>query len=224
MSDRLDGLRALSHEQQDDAVAGFSVEELEALAVELYEEYSGLGYQVIPRFGLLDVLLSERVSRLNKDFEWTEERRNRFLEISDGLTSVFLRAYKEASSALEWLRFRMRHGDAFLADCDVKIRMNFYAGESVYVDEGCFWHVLSEPLEGHAVGSYTLGEAGETPIYLDSSLNWNIEYFGGVFDDCYIGYMIHALLDSGRWSFSDILSIERVWADVVEKRQHVSVI
>ena len=58
------------------------------------------------------------------------------------------------------------------------------------------------------------------PIFLDTSQNWNIEYFGEIFEHNYIGYAIHVLLETHEWSFKDIINIIKIWADVKIKHQY----
>jgi hypothetical protein len=63
-------------------------------------------------------------------------------------------------------------------------------------------------------GHFHRNKLKEKPIYLNTSLNWNTEYFGDTFVDDYIGYVIHALLDSREWSFQDIINIQKIHAEV----------
>ena len=43
--------------------------------------------------------------------------------------------------------------------------------------------------------------------------NYNDEFFHGVFDDHHIGYATNRVLKMG-WTFEELLSVSRVWADV----------
>jgi hypothetical protein len=51
-------------------------------------------------------------------------------------------------------------------------------------------------------------------------LNWNIRCFGNTFDNNYICYQIHELLDTDIWSLYDIVNISKITADVKIINQH----
>jgi hypothetical protein len=56
-------------------------------------------------------------------------------------------------------------------------------------------------------------DLSEQPMELDKSFNWNREYLGNTFENDYIGYATHKLLDTN-WSFKDIIGITTIHADV----------
>ena len=60
----------------------------------------------------------------------------------------------------------------------------------------------------------------EKPITIDKSMNWNSEYFNGEFDNDYICYAIHYMLDTHAWSFADVLSIGDIWVNVEVTHQY----
>jgi hypothetical protein len=58
-------------------------------------------------------------------------------------------------------------------------------------------------------------------LYFDRKLSWNIDELNGEFDDCYISYGIHELVSHATgWSFSDVLKINRLWAELKVRYQH----
>ena len=88
-----------------------------------------------------------------------------------------------------------------------------------------FAFVLSEPLSSYQAINHSFGHSSflienqEKPILLDTTHNYNSEYFGSVFEDQYIGYAVHALLEH-KWSFKDLINIKSMWANVEVTLQH----
>ena len=62
--------------------------------------------------------------------------------------------------------------------------------------------------------NYMVGGSSEG-LYLNRKLNWNREFLDNQFDDHYIGYCIHELLETCVWSFQDLLNIEEIWTRIV---------
>jgi hypothetical protein len=197
----------------------YSVETLELLAVKLYEEYSRKN--LIKDRRLLEMILLERFIKLNRSFEWTKENKERLIKVNDKITQVFENAYNEAVPIAKELENRLNNNDDFIKDYEIEIKLRLFMGDEFYDDGNCgIGSVLSEMESGYYPINYLLvHDLSEKPIYLDRSENWNIEYFGNTFDNDYIGYAIHALLDTSRWSFKDIININSIWADVEVKHQ-----
>ena len=218
----LEMLKNLSYDLRRNEVKRFPVETLEILAVKLYEEYLHKGYRKHTLFDILGTVLIERFKKINHNFEWTNENRIKFLTINNKITQVFEKAYNEAISTANELENRINNNDRFLSDFEIEIKIWTYMGEEFYdTHEGSsIGFVLSEPISGYYPINYSFGHnnlknsLAEPPIYLDKSLNWNTEYIRGVFENDYIGYAIHALLDTSQWSFKDIINIKKIWANV----------
>ena len=199
----------------------FTIQKLEELALYLYNNERK--YPKDELHYLLDDILSERVMQMNKNFEWTEENKQKFLDINDNFIKIFENAYNEALKIAEDLESRIKNNDSFIKDYDIEIQIQPYIkDEKNYEDiDGCFALVLCEPLSSlypinHGIGhSYYEKILTETPIYLDKSFNWNLENcFGRIFENNYIGYAIHELQDSNKWSFFDIINIVKIFAEV----------
>jgi hypothetical protein len=216
----LESLKVLSYNERDSLLETCQVDVLETLAVKLYEVYEGKGV-----LDLLEAVLSERCKKLDAVFEWTAESRKTLLEINQKFAEVWEAAYAEALDIAARLENRIAANDSFVKDYEIKVSVTPYLGDDFYDDEvnGTLGYVLSEP-KSFSVLDYSFGHNSfkhhEKPIYLDRSLNWNLEYFRSNFKDDYIGYAIHELLDTQAWSFKDIISIRKLWADVEVVHQH----
>ena len=221
----LENLKELPYEHRRDELKKYPIKILESLAAELYERYTGRNHDK-KNSQILDDILSTRAAKLDDNFEWTNENKQKFLNVSDKIMQVFESAYNEALTIASDLENRIKNNDKFIKDYEIEIEINFYLSDKFYNDENgrIFGYVLSEPLNYNPIQHYFShsyrDEFSEKPIYLDKTENWNSEYFGGVFNDNYICYGIHALLDTHIWSFNDIANIEKIWADVKVWHQH----
>jgi len=209
------------HETLWNELEQLPVETLESLAVRLYKRYSGQDLiEIIFETDLLRNILRERFIKLNRGFEWTQENKKRFIEVNDKIMQVFEKAYKEALSIANELENRLNNNDDFIKDYEIEITLRLHTS-----DKDGFGLVLSEPISGYYPINCQLNSClleqylSEQPMELDRSVNWNIEYFGNMFDNDYIGYTTHVLLD-GEWSFKDIISINTIHANVEAIHQH----
>jgi hypothetical protein len=198
---------------------------LEALAVLLYDKYPFDESFQEKYHNLMSRILCERCHKLNDNFEWTNENKQKLLNVNDKITQVFEAAYNEALSVAHELEARIENNDAFIKDYEIEIKITTYINEKDS-DGYTIGDVIGNPVSGYypindsiSHSSYERGPR-EKPLYLDKKLNWNHEYFWGEFDDYYIGYGIHALLDTSEWSFQDIVNIGKIWADVQVWHQH----
>ena len=220
-------LKKLPCESQFDEIEQFPVNLLENLAVKLYEDDLKNGIRNIGRIDLLDIILSERVTKIHRHFVWTNENKEKLLKINDKIMQTFEKAYNEAVSLYNDLENRIKNNDDFIKDYDITVKLNFFMGDEYYKDNaGSIGFVLSEPLSGISPIEYFFGRFNsqinlqKLPVYLNKETNWNIEYFNNEFDDTYICYIIHELLDADRWSFADIINIKKICADVEVKYQY----
>jgi hypothetical protein len=213
-------IKKLPYDLQRNKIEQYSVEILESMATNIYHET--LHHGVDKECDILNIILLERIRKLNNDFEWTKNNRETFLKISDKITQVFEKAYNEAIRAAKELENRLLNRDDFIKDYEIKIEISLYMKDEYYKDEvnGSIGYVLSEPISDFYPINYSLGHThfqrklSEKPIFLDKTINWNREYLGDTFKNNYIGYAIHSLLGTRQWSFKDIININKVWADV----------
>jgi len=214
----------ISHHVIDEIIAGYTMPMLLKIAAEVaYGNTSMKFLSEREEEYLIEQLLIERCRRLSEDFEWTEENRTRLLLVNDELFNACKKGWHEALEKAKILEKRIKSKDSFLKDYEIRIKINTYPkinGIARDVAE-CIESYLAEEMlpdiESISHCHYkkvTLNDQ-EFPKYMvDDNTNWNMEYFGDTFKDDYICYLTHCMLDTGVWSFRDIISIERVWVDV----------
>jgi len=221
-------LKKSSYKSQINKIEQFSVEILEKLAVNLYEENLLNGIRNINGndLDLLDEILSERVTKIQSCFEWTNEKKEKLLKVNDKFMQIFEKAHAEAIFAFNELDKRLKNNDDYVKNYDITIKISFFMGDEYYRhDFNSFGFILSEPISGFSPVEYFFGHSGtanleKTPIYLDKESNWNIEYFNNKFNDNYICYAMHELMDTDKWSLDDIINIKKILADVEIKHQY----
>jgi hypothetical protein len=213
----------MTYENRHKEIENYSVETLESLAIEIYK--NDLKGETSARdFKILREILMKRAHELNKNYTWTPENIDRILKINDKLTEACEKVYTEAKLVVSGLEKRIQDNDPFLKDYEVEIELDPYMYEPHDETDDEFAYVLSEPIgltaiNDHFSHSDSYNQNDEIPLYIDKSKNWNIEYFDETFNNYYIGYAIHALLD-WHWSFSDILRIKTIWGNVKIEHQH----
>jgi hypothetical protein len=143
----LERLKKLPDDKQWNEIKQFSVEMLELLAIKLYNEYLFKSYKGDGFLDILNVILHERVKKLNIDFEWTNENKEKFINVNDKIYQTFEKAYNEAVAAANKLEARIKNNDKFIKDYEVKIEIQPYMGDEYYDDgdDFGFGYVLSEP-------------------------------------------------------------------------------
>ena len=224
----LDKFKELLYKTLNDELKRYSVETLELFAVYIYEMNNNIRYKYIE---ILDSILYARYRKLNHNFEWTDENKRKFLSISDKFMQVYELANDEAISIANDLENRMNKNDKFMKDYEIDIEIDAYMSDQFYTDkngkDSGIGYVLSEPVSGfnflydsfgHSIYDHTINR--RESIWLDRTLNWNIEFFGNTFKYNYICYAIHALIEQGNWSFKDIIDIKKIWADVKVSHQY----
>jgi hypothetical protein len=221
---------AFSPEKRRKRIANYDVETLERFAIILYNE--PLKNQARQHtLDILDSVLRERALKINGNFEWSEENRCRLLKANNALMESFESAHKEAVRTAGELETRIRNNDPFVKDYEIEITITPYPYiAAVAADEKIISYdigdVLADPLSGYYPINHHISHChydnniNEAPIYLDKSMNWNIEYFGDAFEHEYISYTVHALLDTHIWSFQDIITINKIFADVKVYHQY----
>jgi hypothetical protein len=220
-------LKELSYENLSDKVKEYPINVLETLAVELYDEPGG---KYASSLNVLEEILHERRRKLNNNFEWTPENRQRFLTVNDAIMRSFDKAYKEALSVSKYLEDRIKKNDSFIQDYEIDIIIRPYLNESYEsyceVEGWSISHVLSDPTSHFYPIQDSISHCHydsilkEKSIFLDKSYNWNIEGLRSIFPDDYICYGMYRLKGTYIWSFKDILGIKMLWADVNVTHQH----
>jgi len=214
----------------DEIIAGYTMPTILKIVAELaYGNTSTKFLNEREREYLIKRLLIKRRRLLNADFEWTEDNRVRFLNVNNNIYELCKMGWREALKTAEILEKRIKSKDSFLKDYEIQIKINAYpkiTGIKRDIAEYIESYLAEETLpEIESIShchykSVTLNDKDFPKYMVDDNTNWNIEYFGDNFKDDYICYLIHCMLDTGVWSFKDIISIESVWVDVEVTHQH----
>jgi hypothetical protein len=198
----------------------YSVVELENLAAYIYDNHIYFARGQLME--ILTCILALRSGKLMKDFKWTKETHDAFMQVNDKLLSIFTAAYKEAELTASQLEARIENNDKFLQDYEIEIQIEPHLKDCDN-ENNHFGFVLSEPINDFYPISEHISHSGygnkDISVYLDTSYNWNIEYVGSEFKNDYISYCIHNLLDNN-WSIQDILNIDQIWANVRVDHQY----
>jgi hypothetical protein len=202
-----------------DKFEAYSIERLEEIAIRANQK----GDKV-----KVEVALGERKYKLNQSFEWTPEKKERFLSLNRKLIDCFEKLKTEASATLALLQQRIDNEDDFLRDFEIEIKVTPYFYEACedgefYEKEDCIQEVLMDNWDDwNMSASISNTNDLDNLLELNREQNWNIDHwFRGLFDDHYISQAIHNIYDHATgWSFPDILRINNLWAEVHVQYQY----
>jgi len=172
---------------------------------------------------------TDRYVKLRETFEWTQENREKIVEVSDKFMREFKLAYDEAKKQAEILEERIKNGDPFVNDYEMEINLSFGFSDIIEkcddekddYDEDFYCFVENSTtikcyLCGHSGYSEKYFDEENEPIYLSKELNWNIEIFPKDWDEnMYVSYAVHQLVCDGILSFQDFVKIDRFFSEVV---------
>jgi len=213
----------------------YTLKTLEHLIIKIYEDYPiwrmNKKNNIFSYFKnnevmhLYDTLLSERKAKKDKYFKLTGKNKNKLLMVNKYILDVFEKAYNEAISVANELENRITNNDDFLNDYEIEIEINFYNGDD-YDGFDSIGYVLSEPISDacHPI-KYSIGHDDflrrmNYQINFDDSYDWNDALFGFPVTGNDIVFTMHRFFSHSNWSYTDILNIKRIWADVKVTRQH----
>jgi hypothetical protein len=211
----IEKLLAMPYEKQWDETGTYPLASLEVLAIEAFKKHNSRRRNN-DLTDLLNMLLGHRALMLNKSFIWSHEQSQKLIKISDAFMNNFDRAYSEALRISFDMEKRIQDANDFVQDYDIEIQLTPYKNEENDDIEISTIHGILSELVSDSILTYSIThrcydeEQKELPVYLDKSVNWNIQYFGNTFDNDYIGYAIHELLDTDKWSIPDILQIDTI--------------
>lgn len=162
-------------------------------------------------------LLSYRCDIINKRFSWNDDKKKKFIRINNEILDSCEKAWCEALLVAENLEKRIRQNNSFLTDYEISVEMNAYpdfgnknictAVKTFYIDELQLRSFIT-------ISNGQYDKINYVPQFIDKSKNWNTKYFGNEFKNDYICRAVHKLLDTGIWSFEEILSLTHVWIEV----------
>ena len=203
-----------------------SVEQLEDIILCLYYRYE----RTKAVEDKIEEALYERSYKLNRAFEWTPENKEKFLRLNQKLIECWEKLDIEAKQTLKTIKSRLSEQGSFLHDFDIEavVRSFIYVldedGE-YYEADNCIEDVLINSLEeSYCVNHcwYNSCDDEDVILYIDRKQNWNIEHwFEGKFNEHFISQAMHDLYSHSCLSFPDILKINRLWAELQIKHQHI---
>jgi hypothetical protein len=174
----------------------------------------------------IEEFFRERKNGLDQKFEWSQENREKIVEISNDFMREFMFAFDEAKKQAEFLEKRIADDDPYVNDYEIEIVLSFnYWDIFENHDEDDF--DLDLFLSNHCDIKYNYGghhnrnlEGHDYPLYINQKLNWNIEIFPKDWDEnMYVSYAVHQLVCDGILSFQDFLKISRIFSEVVVRIQ-----
>ena len=211
ISQFIDEKREDVNQYLDMDLENLSVEQLEEVILRLYYKHE-LTKAVKEK---LDDALSKRKYKINQAFEWTHEKKEKFLR----LNQKFLECWEKMDAeALQTLKNRANETDDFEVDVNV---LSFIHVADEYGDdweaEDCIEEVLIDLLpEIEWVNHYSydfskLEPSSDITYYIDREHNCNFKnYLRGNFDEHFISSAMYDLFVYSKLSFPDILKINRL--------------
>ena len=175
----------------------------------------------------LEQALYERKYKLDETFEWTPENCEKLLLLNQQLIECWEKLDAEAKQTLEIIVNRIKNPDDFLTSFDmsakIEVDMTYFYDED---DEDCddensIVGILIDSIERH-VNYFRFGLNGRYPVvFIDKKHNLNHNRkFEEKFNDHFISQAIHDLYDHTYLSFSDILKINELLAELHIEYKH----
>jgi len=214
------------YEDLKNIIKGYKIKQLLELTAYLLDRRVGATkYSEYDLEFMIESLLSARVNCLNNyyDWFWNEEDKKRLSSVNNEIFNACEKGFQEALETAASLEKRIKKRDSFLKNYEIEIKITPYptihgvnrdAAETVggFLGE----ESLPETIEHISHCHYhRYKKLEEFPIFLtDKTTNRSTGYYDKNFPGINICYLVHRMMDSSVWSYPDILSIRRVWADV----------
>jgi hypothetical protein len=210
--------RLWSPPELETALDSYSVKKLESVAIEMYNTRDhGRRHQYLRR------AMTKRCEKINQNFTWTDKYRQNVIQLNENMFHVFKKAYDEAVSLSDDIEKRIERGGAFGSGLSMAIVMEpefnpDWRGkdrgmEEILLNAGEYSQFARINEKIKDVIAYDFEFSPES--YLDKSCTWDQErIFGSVFNGISLNFAFCDLISDGKWSFKDIVSIERVSATV----------
>jgi len=184
----------------------------------------------------LEKFLEKRKDKLNKEFEWSQENREKIVEKSNDFMREFKAAFDEAKRQTQILEERISNTDSYLNDYEIQIKLSFNyqdifenCNEIDYDDRDLDTFLSNECEISYEFGYRDCGQSVEErfseknyPIYINREHNWNTERFSDDWDgNGYVSYAFHQLVCDGILSIPDFLKISRLHSEVIVNIQSI---
>jgi len=211
-------------EDFDNSLLTYDIKTLEQLALELYENSIFIDFPEEFIVSIMDSILFERSSKLDINHVWTDENVKEIARVSELFASASEKACLYAKSIADKLE-QEKANKNFLTDYEIEIQLTPYLKGYKEAENKCcsFLDILCKPICTDF--EYILTCDYDDNKFFDRTENWNEEFFNrdkdgnplNCFKDKYISYAIHELLDTGTWSYQDIINITEICAEVKVK-------
>ena len=211
-------------EDFDNSLLTYDIKTLEQLALELYENSIFIDFPEEFIVSIMDSILFERSSKLDINHVWTDENVKEIARVSELFASASEKACLYAKSIADKLE-QEKANKSFLTDYEIEIQLTPYLKGYKEAENKCcsFLDILCKPICTDF--EYILTCDYDDNKFFDRTENWNEEFFNrdkdgnplNCFKDKYISYAIHELLDTGTWSYQDIINITEICAEVKVK-------
>jgi hypothetical protein len=207
-----------------------SIEELEAKALRLSSDIKKRKCAMEWENPVREALL-ERKRQLDDAFVFTPENIEKFLSLNKQIMDCQEKLREEGIKLVQELEKRIAGDDNFLHDYEIEavikpmILVQDEDGEWEEPD-GIYELLQSDinPVEIRFDPRYCDSKwihFGKTEIHFSTGSSWNHWFaFDGKSGEHYICYGMHKLYDDSLYSYSDILKINDLWADIKMELQH----
>jgi hypothetical protein len=229
------------------SIKSYDVDMLVKIAAELIRAYRGEWCNEVEsmysrsKLGkMIQDLLVERSIRLNKEFQWTDEKRAKFIEVSKQLFHVSVKLRKESEEIAALLNRRFERGGSILKGYGIESRFSAFPeieGDRKTSEVVELW--LADPGISHlcekVYWSYFSSESDNNDVskthqwsepYVDEGYEFESpeKHFEGEFENDFISYAVKKLMEySSGWSVPDVLSIWTIESNVEVKYKQCNV-
>lgn len=166
----------------------------------------------------LKEMLAERKHRLNANFVWTPENKQKIIELNNGLLERYREAYNELVRITNEFEERYRTGDNNYKDYTIDVEFWYNAPETDNEEENDLQSNLCEETNfwGPSLSSRSYNrdkglmiEPFEKAIFIDEQ-SWNENPFNvKELDDTYIYYFMHDIFDhNDTYSLEDAVKMK----------------
>lgn len=165
-------------------------------------------------------MLRERCRRLNKNFVWTPEKKQKIIELNSGLLERYRDAYNEMVRIATEYEERFRSGDNNYKDYTIELEFWYSAGESENEEENELWGNMCEETVDwgpmFSIFSSDRGKEGfikpfEEVMLIDRDYNANREppFNRHEFPDTSLYCFMHEIFDhNGTYSLEDAIRMK----------------
>jgi hypothetical protein len=192
-----------------------SLEEIEALAIDRYKKINeDHGSYLLRR------VMDKRCERINAGFTWSDESKEKIIQLNDQFFDLFKKAYDEAVSSINDITQRIKKNKTIFKSnyTYVILELNFASYREIHevlLNAGSY---LQYSRIGDVKGLVLYDFEQDPGSYLFNREDTEYgNYFGDIFSGVKLSHVFCDLI-LGKWSDADIVSINHVSATVrIEK-------